>query len=98
MNLPPPLATATNAPNPLSSTLVVSGFLEQQIRHRRLCDVLGELLSEREIKDIANRIEIIKRLEAGQNQRQIASDLGVGIATVTRGAKIIKDRQKLSSK
>lgn len=84
----------TNSPD----TLVVSRFLEQQMSLRSLSEVLKELLSEREIKDIANRIEIIKRLEDGQNQRQIASDLGVGIATVTRGAKIIKERQKFSSK
>lgn len=89
---------STNQSIDESNTLVVSRFLEQQISQRSLNEVLRELLSDREIKDIANRIEIIKRLEAGQNQRQIASDLGVGIATVTRGAKIIKDRQKLSSK
>lgn len=80
--------------NPLLNTQLVCAFLRQQISSRPFEEVLSELLSEREIKDIANRIEIIRRLEDGQNQRQVASDLGVGIATVTRGAKIIKQRQE----
>lgn len=79
--------------NPLLNTQLVCGFLRQQIGSRPFEEVLSELLSECEIKDIANRIEIIRRLESGQRQRQIASDLGVGIATVTRGAKIIRSRQ-----
>jgi TrpR family trp operon transcriptional repressor len=45
------------------------------------------LTTEKERQEFAQRIEITKRLLAGEPQRQIASDLGVGIATVTRGSK-----------
>lgn len=33
------------------------------------------------------RWQIVKRLHKGEPQRQIAEDLGVGIATVTRGSR-----------
>lgn len=41
--------------------------------------------SEREI--LAHRLEIVERLLKDQPQHQIATDLGVGVATVSRGAK-----------
>ncbi len=41
----------------------------------------------KERQEFVMRIEIIKQLIAGVPQGKIASDLGVGIATVTRGSK-----------
>ncbi len=40
-----------------------------------------------ERKELLRRVEIVKRLIAGEPQAKIAQDLGVGIATVTRGSK-----------
>lgn len=82
-----------NTPSPIS-TRSISSFLSKEMKKRPLDEILSELLSERELTEISNRIEIIKQLEAGKNQRQVANDVGVGIATVTRGAKIIKQRQE----
>ncbi len=50
-------------------------------------DLLIGVTTPKERRELAQRIEIIKRLIAGQPQQQIAADLGVGIATVTRGSK-----------
>lgn len=36
--------------------------------------------------DVTKRLQIFEMLEQGVPQRQIAEKLGVGIATVTRGA------------
>lgn len=50
-------------------------------------DFLVGLTTAKEREELAQRVEIIKRLIAGEPQHKIASDLGVGIATVTRGSK-----------
>lgn len=52
-----------------------------------LVDFLVGITTEKERSEIAQRLEIVKRLIAGEPQHRIASDLGVGIATVTRGSK-----------
>lgn len=68
-------------------------YLTQEAQLQGLEKVLQELLSAREISDINKRIKIIQLLEQGQAQRQVAQALGVGIATVTRGAKIVQAKQ-----
>ena len=50
-------------------------------------EFLRGLLTEGELEEIARRIQIVKSLKAGIAQRKIAEQLGVGIATVTRGSK-----------
>lgn len=51
---------------------------------------LHALLTAGELADVANRLQIIKMLQEGIPQRQIADKLGVGIATVTRGSHHLK--------
>ena len=55
---------------------------------------LRALLTPAELAEISNRLQIIKLLEAGESQRCIAEKLGVGIATVSRGARALKDLQE----
>jgi TrpR family trp operon transcriptional repressor len=50
-------------------------------------DLLLGLTSPKERHELSQRLEIIKRLLAGEPQHKIAADLGVGVATVTRGSK-----------
>lgn len=50
-------------------------------------DLLVGVTTEKERQEIPQRVEIVKRLIAGEPQAKIASDLGVGVATVTRGSK-----------
>lgn len=52
-----------------------------------LNDFLFGLTTEKERKELTLRVEIIKRLITGEPQAKIAKELGVGIATVTRGSK-----------
>ncbi|MBX2809354.1 MAG: trp operon repressor [Cellvibrionaceae bacterium] len=54
------------------------------------------LFTEKELKELGNRINIFKMLIQNTPQREIADRLGVGIATVTRGAQALKhDKQQL---
>ncbi len=52
--------------------------------------LLSALLTEKEQHEIANRIRIFDLLEHGATQRDISEQLGVGIATVSRGAKALQ--------
>jgi TrpR family trp operon transcriptional repressor len=58
------------------------------IRDKKMLeDFLIGITTEKERRELSQRVEIVKRLLAGEPQHKIASDLGVGIATVTRGSK-----------
>lgn len=52
---------------------------------------LKDLLTPRELREIGVRWQIIKRLAQGENQRVIAGDLKIGIATVTRGSRMLSN-------
>ena len=52
---------------------------------------LEDLLTPKEYEEIATRWQIIKELETGKSQRQITEQLGVGIATVTRGSRALQN-------
>ena len=54
---------------------------------------LGDLLTASELDDVARRLQIIEMLAEGIPQRQIAERLGVGIATVSRGSNVLKQRK-----
>ena len=54
-------------------------------------DFLVGITTAKERKELSQRVEIIKRLMDGDPQAKIASELGVGVATVTRGSKELSD-------
>lgn len=51
---------------------------------------LSVLLSEKEMEAVEKRLKILQMLRMGKSQRQIARELKVGIATVTRGSHAAK--------
>jgi len=64
-------------------------LLEQQDR-AGLNKALNELLTPSELTEVCKRLQILRLLEEGVPQREIARRLGVGIATVTRGSRALK--------
>ena len=50
-------------------------------------DFLVGVTTPKERQALAQRVEIIRRINAGEAHHKIASDLHVGVATVTRGSK-----------
>ena len=57
---------------------------------RELREFLQAILTPAEIKELPVRLEIIRLLKQGHSQREVAQALGVGIATVSRGARELK--------
>lgn len=74
--------------NPYTSALFE--HLLSEATPKQMETVLRALLTDSELDEIAKRLQIFKRLQAGIPQRQIAEELGVGIATVTRGSNALK--------
>lgn len=66
-------------------------FLLQAQDRRALAGRLCALLTPAELHDIPNRLRITRLLKQGLPQREIARQLGVGIATVTRGSKAMSE-------
>ena len=59
------------------------GTSDRQLLERKL----QALLTSKEVSEMEHRLQILDLLEQGLPQREIAERLGVGIATVTRGAR-----------
>jgi TrpR family trp operon transcriptional repressor len=70
------------------------GVFERISRDEKLLgDFLADLLTPREYDDIVLRWQIVKRLHKGVPQREIAKDLGVSVATITRGSRELLDEK-----
>lgn len=68
--------------------------LHAQKSPEKMEKALRDLLTPSELIEVANRLQIFERLSQGVPQRQIAEELGVGIATVTRGSNTLKNRRE----
>ena len=68
---------------------LVEVFLKADDKEK-MKNLLEGILTEKEIDELAQRIEIVRLLKKGVGQHQIAEKLKVGVATVSRGAKFIK--------
>ncbi len=66
-------------------------FLQQGFEENRHEQVLDILLTPDEKETLTTRLNIFDALLQGKiSQRQISQDLGVGIATITRGSHEVK--------
>ena len=54
-------------------------------------NLLNGLLTPKELEEFAERIRIVQLLKKGVGQHTIAGKLHVGVATVSRGAREIKE-------
>lgn len=75
----------------MKSTKLILKILNSLKTDKERKDFLEGILTNSEVEQILMRIEIIKMLKKGIPQHQIAEKLGVGVATVSRGAKMLKE-------
>ncbi len=60
------------------------------VKAKHLEDVLLDLMTEKEIKEFAERIEILKLLSKKTPQREIAKKLWISVTTVSRWSKVLQ--------
>lgn len=53
-------------------------------------DFFGCLFTSAELKDFANRWHLVKELDAGTTQREIAKKYNMSLCNITRGSKELK--------
>lgn len=56
---------------------------------------LKEIMTDSELATLSKRWRILKMLLAGRTQRDIAKELNVSLCKVTRGSKILKDKNAI---
>lgn len=66
---------------------IIADTIAKLHTEKELEDFLLGILTESEIDELNKRFEVIKLLKVGKSHREIAKQLKVGIATVTRGSK-----------
>jgi TrpR family trp operon transcriptional repressor len=60
--------------------------------------MLSSIFTPAELSDLDSRWEILKRLNRGDTQRSIASDLHLGLCKITRGSKELKKTNSILKK
>jgi len=63
-----------------------------------ICIFLSELLTKSEIATLSKRWQILNLLKQGFTQREIVQKLNVSLCNVTRGAKLLKNKQAIVTK
>ena len=61
-------------------------------------DFCKNILTETELKNLASRWEIVKLLDQGVSQRKIARDLHLSLCKITRGSKVLKEKNSAVKK
>ena len=57
-----------------------------------IAEFLIDILTPTEFEALALRWQIVKKLNKGETHRSIAGDLGLGISTVTRGSRELRNK------
>ena len=75
----------------------VSGVLSSIDTPETMSRFLKELLTPGEMRDIALRWRLLEMLAEGVPQRRIAEKLQISLCKITRGSKILKQKDTLTS-
>lgn len=84
--------------NPDTNIKEIAGILAANQNRRLIENFLKNLLTESELKNLASRWEIVKLLDRGVSQRKIAKDLHLSLCKITRGSKVLKEKNSAVKK
>lgn len=65
---------------------LIETFLQMDTEEK-MRNFLEGILTPKELVEIPHRLEIVSKLKQGMPQHKIAEEMGIGVATVTRGSK-----------
>ena len=82
----------------MESIKEISKILKNIESSKEIQNFLLELLTESEVETLSKRWRIVKMLIGGKTQRDIAKELNVSLCKVTRGSKILKNKDSVISK
>ena len=82
----------------MESIKEISKVLKKINSDKEIQNFLLELLTESEVETLSKRWRIVKMLLEGKTQRDIAKELNVSLCKVTRGSKILKNKNSVISK
>ncbi len=82
----------------MDSILEISKAMRQLKSDNEARSFLEEILTKAELADISKRWRILKMLNEGYTQREIAKILNVSLCKITRGSQIINDKNAVSRK
>ncbi|KKW41549.1 MAG: hypothetical protein UY92_C0016G0004 [Candidatus Magasanikbacteria bacterium GW2011_GWA2_56_11] len=71
----------------------LSGILCRIDDPKIMAAFLDDLLTPAELDDIIVRWQIVRQLDKKKTQREVAENLGISIAKVTRGARELSDNK-----
>ena len=76
----------------------ISKTLKSLKNETEIYNFMLELFTEAELSTLSKRWRILNMLNQGVTQREIAKELNVSLCKVTRGSKIIKDKNAVITK
>ena len=76
----------------------LSVFIANLKTSNEIINFMTEILTQAELETLSKRWFIINMLNEGITQREIAQNLQVSLCKVTRGAKILKNKNSIVSK
>ena len=79
----------------MNSINELSALIKKIDTSEDVANFFKELLTESELETLSKRWRIINMLHEGVTQREIAKELQVSLCKVTRGAKILKDKDSI---
>ena len=72
---------------------LVEVFSQVRGDKRLMEEFLFDMLTPSEFETLALRWQLVKRLHKGETHRSIAGDLGLGVGTVMRGARELRNKK-----
>ena len=57
---------------------------------------LSEVLTKKELRDLSLRWQLLCLIQEKMPQRKIATELGISLCKITRGSKILKDKNSIT--
>lgn len=73
-------------------------FMANLKNKREITDFIVEILTQAELETLSKRWRILNMLVEGETQRDIAQKLQVSLCKVTRGSKILKNKNSIVAK